>query len=183
MSISPQMLAGAGISDNHRQLLLQGMQSVVSFAGALIGAAYTDKWGRRPQLLISTSLMVILFAIVLALNATNITTLADGTIAAKSQAKANAEIAMIFIFSFVFAAGWTPLQGLYAVEVLRFESRSKGMALYTFWGNIASFYNTFVTGIAFTNSGWRYYFLFVFWDLFTAVFIYVSLASCVCLLA
>lgn len=33
-----------------------------------------------------------------------------------------------------------------------------------FWVNIASFYNTFVTGIAFTGAGWKYYFLFVCWD-------------------
>jgi len=41
-----------------------------------------------------------------------------------------------------------------------------------FWVNIASFYNTFVTGIAFTGAGWKYYFLFVFWDAFEFVFIY-----------
>ncbi|KAI9729154.1 MAG: hypothetical protein M1834_007061 [Cirrosporium novae-zelandiae] len=167
-----QMLSGAGITDNHIQLLLQGIQSVISFIGALIGAAYTDKWGRRPQLLIATSIIVVLFAVVTALNATNLTTASDGTIAAKSSTQANAEIAMIFIFSFVFAAAWTPLQGLYAVEVLPYESRSKGMAFYTFWGNIASFYNTFVTGIAFSGAGWKYYFLFIFWDIFEVIFIY-----------
>jgi hypothetical protein len=41
-----------------------------------------------------------------------------------------------------------------------------------FWVNIAGFYNTFVTGIAFTGAGWKYYFLFVFWDAFEFVFIY-----------
>lgn len=38
--------------------------------------------------------------------------------------------------------------------------------------NVASFYNTFVTGIAFTNAGWKYYFLFVFWDIFEFLVIY-----------
>jgi MFS family permease len=47
----PTMLQGAGITDNHQRLLLNGMQNVVSFAGAIFGAFYTDKWGRRPQLL------------------------------------------------------------------------------------------------------------------------------------
>lgn len=32
--------------------------------------------------------------------------------------------------------------------------------------------NTFVTGIAFTGAGWKYYFLFIFWDLFEFAFIY-----------
>ncbi|KAM0180661.1 hypothetical protein ACHAPC_007519 [Botrytis cinerea] len=169
----PQMLAGAGIENNHTQLLLQGMQSVLSFIGALLGAAYTDHWGRRPQLLISTSLISLLFLIILILNALNTTTDPETHLTvAKSAAASNAEIAMIFLFSLVFAVGWTPMQGLYAVEVLRYESRAKGMAVYTLVGNVAGFYNTFVTGIAFSGAGWRYYYLFVFWDLLEVAFIY-----------
>jgi hypothetical protein len=38
---------------------------------------------------------------------------------------------------------------------LRYESRAKGMALYNFLLNIANFYNTFVTGIAFSGAGWK----------------------------
>lgn len=38
--------------------------------------------------------------------------------------------------------------------------------------NIAGFYNTFVTGIAFTGAGWKYYFLFIFWDIFECLIIY-----------
>ncbi|KAG9243159.1 hypothetical protein BJ878DRAFT_481358 [Calycina marina] len=155
----PQMLAGAG------------MQSLISLAGSWIGAAYVDKWGRRPVLLVSTSIIVLLFAIVTALNATNLQTL-DGTLTAKSTVQANAQIAMVFLFSFVAAVGWTPMQGLYAVEALRYESRSKGMAVYTLWTKITGFYNTFVTSIAFTGVEWKYYFLFIFWDTFTLIYIY-----------
>ncbi len=146
------MLAGAGITDAHLVLLLQGINAIVSFAGALLGAYYTDKWGRRPQLLISTTIIVILFAIITALNATNLEKSSTGVLTAISSGQAKAEVAMIFIFAFVFAAGWTPLQGLYCVEVLAYENRAKGMAFHTFWTNIAGFYNTFVTGIAFTDA-------------------------------
>lgn len=167
------MLEGAGITDSHLVLLLQGFQSVVQFIGALMGAAFTDKMGRRPQLLVSTAVIAALFAIITALNATNLSKdPSTGTLTPKNSAQAKAEIAMIFLFGFVFAVGWTPLQGLYAVEVLRFESRSKGMALYTFCGNIAGFYNTFVTGIAFTGAGWKYYYLFIFWNLCVFIFMY-----------
>jgi len=38
--------------------------------------------------------------------------------------------------------------------------------------DIAGFYNTFVTEIAFTGAGWKYYMLFIFWDTLEAVFIY-----------
>jgi MFS family permease len=166
------MLQGAGITDNRTRLLYNGCQNVVSFGGAVVGAIFTDSWGRRRQLLVSTTGIVIIFCIITALNATNTYTTPDGTILAKSSASSKAEIAFIFIFGFVYSAGWTPLQALYPVEVLRYESRAKGMGFYNFWVNIAGFYNTFVTGIAFTGAGWKYYFLFIFWDVLEVALIY-----------
>ena len=166
------MLQGAGITDNHTRLLYNGCQNVVSFGGAVFGAIFTDHWGRRPQLLVSTGIIVGIFCIVTAINATNVYTTTDGTLLAKSSSASKAEIALIFIFGFVISAGYTPLQALYPVEVLHYESRAKGMAFYNFWVNIAGFYNTFVTGIAFTGAGWKYYFLFIFWDIFEFVVIY-----------
>ena len=157
------------MTDNHTRLLYNGCQNVVSFGGAIFGAIYTDKWGRRPQLLVSTGIIVGIFCIITAINATNVYTDPSGVILAKSSAASKAEIAFIFIFGFVISAGYTPLQALYPVEVLKYESRAKGMGFYNFWVNIAGFYNTFVTGIAFTGAGWKYYFLFIFWDLFEFV--------------
>ena len=168
----PQMLAGAGITSNHKQLLLQGFQSVVSFVGATIGAIYTDRWGRRPMWLVSVAIAIVIFILVISLNATNLVTGPDGKITSKNPAQANAEIAFIFIYGFAISCGQTPLQALYPVEVLKYESRAKGMGMYNFATNIALFYNTFVTGIAFSGAGWKYYFLFIFWDMAEWVFIY-----------
>ncbi|KAL2871588.1 putative MFS lactose permease [Aspergillus lucknowensis] len=168
----PQMLSGAGITSNSTRLLLQGLQNIVQFGGAIFGALITDRIGRRPQLLISTSIIVFIFAIITALNATNVVDGPDGEVIAKSGVTARAQIAMIFIFGFVYSAGWTPNQAMYPVECLRYESRAKGMGLSNFFVNIASFYNTFVTGIAFTRAGWKYYFLFIFWDTFEVLVIY-----------
>lgn len=39
--------------------------------------------------------------------------------------------------------------------------------------DICGFYNTFVTGIAFSGAGWKYYYLFIFWDIFEVAFIYL----------
>jgi MFS family permease len=159
----PTMLRGAGITERRTRLLYNGMQNVVSFAGAIFGAFYTDKWGRRPQLLVSTALLVVIFAIVCVLVATNLKKNAAGeyvydvnkTPEIKRPGQAKAVIAFIFIFGFVYSTGYTPLQQLYPVECLRYESRAKGMAFYNFWVNIANFYNTFVTGIAFSGAGWK----------------------------
>lgn len=125
----PQMLQGAGISSNNTRLLLQGLQNVVQFSGAIFGALITDRVGRRPQLLFSTLIMVFLFAIITGLNATNVTDGPDGSVVAKSGMTARAQIAMIFVFGFVYSAGWTPNQAMYPVECLRYESRAKGMGM------------------------------------------------------
>ncbi|KAL1965474.1 hypothetical protein VTN77DRAFT_5730 [Rasamsonia byssochlamydoides] len=167
----PQMLQGAGVTNLNTELLLQGLQNVVSLIGAVTGALITDRIGRRVQLLTATSIIVILFIIVISLNATNVVE-GPGGLVAKSSVTARAQIAMIFIFGFVYSAGWTPNQAMYPVECLRYESRAKGMAMNNFFVNIASFYNTFVTGIAFTGAGWKYYFLFIFWDIFEVLIIY-----------
>jgi MFS family permease len=159
----PTLLRGAGITDRRTRLLYNGMQNVVSFAGAIFGAVYTDKWGRRPQLLVSTACLVFIFAIACALVATNLKKNAAGqyeydehmTPVIKRSGQAKAVIALFFIFGFVYSTGYTPLQQLYPVECLRYESRAKGMALYNFLVNIANFYNTFVTGIAFSGAGWK----------------------------
>jgi MFS family permease len=170
------MLRGFGVNSRKQQLLFNGAQNVVSFAGAVIGAVYTDKWGRRPQLLVSVGIIIVFFTLICALNATNLIPNTDPSVdakfLAKSPSQAKAIIAIIFLFGFVFGAGFTPLQALYPVECLRYESRAKGMGMYNFWVNIAGFYNTFVTEIAFTGAGWKYYFLFIFWDIFEFAFIY-----------
>lgn len=124
----PQMLQGAGVTSLNTQLLLQGLQNVVSLIGAVTGALLTDRVGRRPQLLVATSLIVVLFIIVISLNATNVVDTPDGPVA-KSSVMARAQIAMIFIFGFVYSASWTPNQAMYPVECLRYESRAKGMGM------------------------------------------------------
>jgi MFS family permease len=168
----PQMLQGTGITDNKTRLLYNGVQNVISFAGAVVGATFTDRWGRRPQLLVSTAIVIALFCCIIALNATNVYSNAEGFLTAKPSAASKAEIAVIFIFWFVMSCGYPPLQALYPVKVLRFESCAKGMGFYNFWVNVAGFYNTFVTGIAFTGAGWKYYLRFISWDVCEFIFIY-----------
>lgn len=38
--------------------------------------------------------------------------------------------------------------------------------------NIQAFYSTFVTGIAFTGIGWKYYIVFAIWNICTAFAIF-----------
>lgn len=124
------MIKGAGITNKNTQLVYNGVENILSFAGALTGAFFTDRWGRRKQLLISTMFFIVFFSMITALNATNLIKNPDPTskdqIISKNNDQARAIIAIIFLFGFVYGVGYTPLQALYPVEVLSYESRAKG---------------------------------------------------------
>ncbi|KAJ7167524.1 major facilitator superfamily domain-containing protein [Mycena filopes] len=79
-----------------------------------------------------------------------------------NPAGANAAIAFIFLFGFA----------LYPAEVLSFNTRAKGMALYALFVSCASFVNTYAGPIALQNIGWKYYIVYIAWDLFECVVIY-----------
>lgn len=65
------------------------------------------------------------------------------------------------------------MQTLYPAEVLAYNSRAKGMAYLAFMNNAVKVMNTYVPPIAIANSGWRYYILYVVWDAFGIVVIYL----------
>lgn len=46
------------------------------------------------------------------------------------------------------------------------------MAFLAFMNNAVKVMNTYVPPIAIANSGWKYYFLYVFWDAFGVIVIY-----------
>ncbi|KAF8476223.1 putative MFS lactose permease [Kalaharituber pfeilii] len=158
------MLQQAGIEDNNTRLMLNAVLSVISFIGAMCGSFLVDKVGRRKLLFTSSCLFVIWFSIVTALSA--------NFVDSGNKAASNVTVAIIYLFGFTFSVGFTPLQALYPVECLSFETRAKGMAVYSFAVNIASFFNHYVTPIGLGEVEWRFYFLYIAWDIFQAGFIY-----------
>ncbi|KZS90463.1 general substrate transporter [Sistotremastrum niveocremeum HHB9708] len=159
----PNLLVIAGITDQTRKLTLNFLNSITSFMGALSGAALVDRIGRRSVLLWSTAPLVILLAIASAL-------LSDPS---TSPTRGSAGIVFIYLFMVVFSFGWTPMQALYPSEVLPYENRAKGLA----FGNIitqgSSCLNTFGLPIALQLLNWKVMLIFVFWDTFETIVLYL----------
>lgn len=90
----------------------------------------------------------------------------------QNQSAATACIVLVFLFSFCFSMGWTPLQGIYPVECLSYEIRAKGMALSSVAVNVASLVNQFGIGNAMSAIGWHTYLIYVGWNVVQAVVVY-----------
>ncbi|KAL1878131.1 hypothetical protein VTK73DRAFT_8011 [Phialemonium thermophilum] len=159
------MLKSAGITEQHKVLALNSINPALCLIGAVSGARMTDVVGRRPLLIYTIIFASVCFAII-----TGTSKLATDD--PNQKAAANATVAFIFIFSVVFSFGWTPLQSMYIAETLPTATRAKGTALGNFASSAASTVLQYSSGPAFENIQYYFYIVFVFWDLFEAVFMY-----------
>lgn len=161
----PVMLDNANIKQPHTVLALNAINPILSMFGAVLGARMTDVIGRRPLLLYTIVFSSFCFAI---LTGTSKAALDDKS----NTAAGNASVAFIFIFGIVFSFGWTPLQSMYIAETLPTATRAKGTAVGNFASSVASTILQYSSGPAFENIGYHFYIVFIFWDLFEAVFMY-----------
>lgn len=160
----PTLLKLAGITSPDRQRVLNFVNSVTSFIGALTGTALVDHVGRRFLMLFSSvSCMSGMFIVAGLLSSAG----------QKSTMRANAGITFIYLFMVFFSFGWTPLQSLYPAEVLAFEVRAKGLALQSWVTSCVSLINTFGLPSALAALDWKVYLIFGCWDVVGIIVIYL----------
>ena len=116
----PVLLEQVGIDDTSTQLLYSAILQVLSWICATAGARFTDGLGRRPVLLVATALFVVEWSIVTALSSKY------GHEDNTNNHGSRAAIAFIYLFGLTYSFAYTPLQALYPVECLPFETRAKG---------------------------------------------------------
>lgn len=165
----PVMVEGIGITDSSKQLLLNALNTVVSFVSGVAGSCFVDKFGRRPLFLWGTFLtgLVYIPINVLAHQAETM----DNNI---PLSQGYAFIAMIFSYGVFWSFCWTPLQALYPAEILNNEIRAKGMAAKGFISGLAGFINTFGTSVALEQIGWKTYTIFLVLHFTHLVAMYLS---------
>ena len=162
----PVLLEQVKINDTSTQLKYTAFLAVISWVAATVGARLTDVVGRRPMMLCASAAFVVQWTIITALTSTY------GQESNTNMHGSRAAIAFIYIFGITFSIAFTPLQALYPVECLPFETRAKGMGMYNLLVNIAAVFNTFVIPIALEKVTWKLYFLYIAWDAFQFLFIY-----------
>lgn len=156
----PLMAKNAGVTSTKQQLLMNALQSPIMMLGTILGVRFIDRAGRRPMLMGSSSICSFCVLMVVICSA-----LQD-----KNPHLGMVGISFVYVFLFAFAFVWTPCQALYPSEVLSYNARAKGLAMSGLWLNIVSFINTYAAPVGITNSGWKFYILYLAVDV-TGIFI------------
>ena len=165
----PTILENVGITSSSQQLLLNALNTVFSFVSGIFGSFSVDKFGRRTLFLWGTFLTMLCYIPINVIAAK-----ANGHV---GQGPGYAFIAMIFLYGIFWSFTWSPLQALYPAEILKNETRAKGMAFQGFVGGLASFINTYATPVALQNIGWRTYTIFLVFHACQWVAMYFSVVE------
>ncbi|GAW03203.1 general substrate transporter [Lentinula edodes] len=159
------LFKNAGVESQERRLVLNFVNTIVSAIGASIGTSLCDTLGRRTMWFWGT------FASASTLIIVTVCTALFGQNSANPDG-ANAAIAFIFLFGFVFSFAYTPLQALVPTECLANNTRAKGMAMYSLAVSCAGLVGNYAGPIALQNIGWKYYIVYVCWDIFECTMIW-----------
>jgi sugar porter (SP) family MFS transporter len=123
---------GAGIVDQNQKLALSAGERVLYLAVSLYAATFIDKVGRRPLFLTATAGMMISFVcwtITCAMYENSAYTDAAGEIAYSNKAAGYAQIPFVWIFGVFYAFAWSGLLVAYALEILPYALRAKGLMI------------------------------------------------------
>jgi len=157
------------VTNPKTQLEINGILSIINFIVALTACFFIDNFGRRPLFLFSTAGMCASFV--------------AWTICAEQFQKngtkgaSTAEIVFIFVYYCFYNCAWSGLLVGYAVEILPFRIRAKGLTLMFLAVDLALFFNSYVNPVALTALTWRYYIVYDVWlfvELLVVYFFFVE---------
>lgn len=159
----PVMLSQAGIKNVHISLLVTCITSTVALFLALCGSWLLDKWGRKTSLLFALAGMALTLSILSGLQSPG---------PKMTQSETNASVAIIMLFRFTYALGMTPVEALYAIEMLPHAIRAKAQGLNSLILTAALFASTYASPVALQNLKWKYYFVFIGLDTMWFIIVY-----------
>ena len=123
-----------------------------------------DQYGRRPLFLASTIGMIVSYSFVMGFSAGFATT--------GNSALGIAAIPFLFFFYGFYDIAWTPFNYSYVSEILPYNLRTKGLAVYITVQNLANGFNQFINPYALAALTWRYYAIYIGIDILYVILIY-----------
>ncbi|CAG9949266.1 unnamed protein product [Clonostachys rosea f. rosea IK726] len=147
-------------------LLISGIYGMMGIIGQIIYlTVVADRWPRVRTLWIGSVLLSVMIAVCMALSAQY------GSKDSQNENGARGAIAMIFLYSALYAVFFNAMVWVVPSELFPFFLRSKGLAFAVFTKSVIAIALSQITPIAIKNVSWRYYSLYIATNL-TAGLIY-----------
>ncbi|BGP20146.1 hypothetical protein JCM10213_000769 [Rhodosporidiobolus nylandii] len=147
-----QVLAQVGITGTTKQTGINVGLTATVWLGAMVGFLLVQHLPRRVHLMgVWSALLLVSIAF---------TVTAARYELAGSQAAGLANVAMLYIYDFVFFLVCGPLFFSYFVECLSYSMRAKGALVWGVTNKLISIFNAYVNSIALENIGYRYYIVY-----------------------
>ena len=147
------ILDSIGITSTDSQTGINGGLQIWNFLCALVGALLVERLGRRTLWLVSFIGMI----------AANVPLTIASSVYAKnaSQPAAYTVVVFLFLYDAAFNLACNPLLYCYAVEILPFNVRARGLGLQIAVSQAALTVNQYVNPIALNNIGYYYYIFYL----------------------
>ncbi|RKL22978.1 hypothetical protein BFJ68_g1183 [Fusarium oxysporum] len=158
------VLRSVGITSPLQIMLLTSGLAIWNLILAFGAALNVERFGRRPLFLVSITGMLICYCLVMGFSA--------GFSYTKKASLGIVVIPSLFLYYGFYDIAWTPLPVPYTAEILPFELRTKGLAIFTSVGTMANAFNQFVNPIALQAISWKYYAVYIVILFFYLAFAY-----------
>ncbi|RYP79270.1 hypothetical protein DL769_003050 [Monosporascus sp. CRB-8-3] len=159
---------GAGVTDQDKKLALSGGKTILDLIVTVLAALNVDRFGRRPLFLLSISGMVVSFALWTVCGAvyekSGLTNLAAGY----------AQLVLIWVFGIFYDIGFSGLLIAYALEILPFHLRAKGMMIMNVTLQAILALSNQTNKLAWNRMPTHWYLMlfYTLWDFVELVFVY-----------
>ncbi|KAK4227492.1 general substrate transporter [Podospora fimiseda] len=162
-----KLYESAGILESTPKLGLSAGQTVLALIVSITMAMLVDKVGRRTSFLASTGGMFFTFIF---------WTLSSGLYEEKGSPGADkAMIFFIWLFGVMYSLAWSGLLVGYAIEILPYKLRAKGLMIMNISVQAALTLNIYANPVAFDHfegSTWKLYLIYTCWIFLELCFVY-----------
>ncbi|KAL3962866.1 hypothetical protein ACCO45_004389 [Purpureocillium lilacinum] len=168
---------GAGIKEQNKKLALTAGKTIMDLLISCGAALLVDKVGRRPLFMTAISGMVVAFVcwtITGAVYEKSGHTIADGTTVYTNQGSGYAQIAFVWLFGVFYDIGFSGLLVAYALEILPFHMRAKGLVILNITVQAVLAVGNQTNKLAWENlpNHWNFMLFYTLWDFCELIFVY-----------
>lgn len=173
---------GAGITEQNQKLALSAGRTILDLSVSITSALLVDKFGRRPLFLVSAAGMVCAFTLWTVTGAVYenseisvpVTDEFPDGIKVTNQGAGYAQLPFIWLFGVFYAIGFSGLLVAYALEVLPFHLRAKGMMIMNITVQAILALGNQTNKLAWETlpNHWNLMLFYTLWDTVEFVFVY-----------